>query len=80
MSVEELMGVINLDKKVDWNHPTTNDIHSFSLRMVLLYLLKMQDGHPMIAKVHQEDLCKPTHIIIPQAEEAECMIGMMNKI
>jgi hypothetical protein len=33
----------------------------------------------MIAEVHQEDLCKPTHIIIPQAEEAERMVGMMNK-
>ncbi len=79
MSVEELMGVINLDEKVDWNHPTTNNVHNFSLHMVLLYFLKMQDGHPMIAEVHQEDLCKTIHVIIPQAEEVECMIGMMNK-
>ncbi len=47
--------------------------------MVLLYYLKMQDGHSMIAEVHQEDLCKPTHIIIPQVEEAERMVSMMNK-
>jgi hypothetical protein len=39
----------------------------------------MQDGYPIIAEVHQEDLCNPTHVIILQAEEAERMIGMMNK-
>jgi hypothetical protein len=33
----------------------------------------------MIAKFHQEDLCYPTHVIIPQAEEAKRMTGMMNK-
>jgi hypothetical protein len=33
----------------------------------------------MIAEVHQEDICKPTHIIVPQTEEAERMVGMMNK-
>jgi hypothetical protein len=37
MSVEELMGVINLNKKVDWNHPTTNNIYSFSLRMAWFF-------------------------------------------
>jgi hypothetical protein len=33
----------------------------------------------MIAEVHQEDLCKPTHVIIPQAAEAERMIEIINK-
>ena len=47
--------------------------------MVLLNYLKMQDGHPIIAEVHQEDYCKPAYVIIPQAEEAERMIGMMHK-
>ncbi len=78
MSAEELIGVANLDKKVDWFHPSTHKKYNFSLRMVLLYYLKMQDGHSMIAEVHQEDLCKPTHIIIPQAAEAERIVGMMN--
>jgi hypothetical protein len=79
MSAEELIGVVNLDEKVNWFHPATHKRYSFSLQMVLLYYLKKQDGHSMIAEVHQEDLCKPTHIIIPQAEEAERMVGMMNK-
>jgi hypothetical protein len=39
----------------------------------------MQDGYPMIAEVHQEELCKPSHVIISQANEAERMIGTLNK-
>jgi hypothetical protein len=39
----------------------------------------MQDGHPMIAEVHQEDLWKPVYVVIPQAEEAKWMMGMMHK-
>ena len=79
MTIKELKGVTNLDKKISWKHPTKDKSYNFSLRMILLYYLKMQDGHPMVDKVHQEDLCKTTHIIIPQAEEAEQMVGMMNK-
>ncbi len=33
----------------------------------------------MIAEVHQEDPCKPTHVIIPQSKESDHMIGMVNK-
>jgi hypothetical protein len=80
MVAKELVGVTNLDKQVDIINPTTHELVGIlSLCMVLLNYLKMQDGYPMIAEVHQEDLCKPTHVIIPQAKEAERMIGMMNK-
>jgi len=80
MTSEELEGVIALDKQIDIRNPSTEEsIGSLSLRMILLNYLKMQDGHPLIAEVHQEDICKPTYVIIPQAEEAERMIGMMHK-
>ena len=46
--------------------------------MVFIYYLKMQDGHSMIAEASGGPH-KPTHIIIPQAEESEQMVGMMNK-
>ncbi len=45
----------------------------------VLNYLKMKDRHPMIPKAHQEDILMPTHIIIPNAPEAERMVGMMNK-
>jgi hypothetical protein len=31
MSAEELIGIVNLDKKVDWFHPTTHKRYSFFL-------------------------------------------------
>jgi hypothetical protein len=80
MTSEDLEGITSLDERVDITHPSTGEtVGSLSLRMILLNYLKMQDGHPVIAEVHQEDLCKPVHVVIPQAEEAERMIGMMNK-
>ena len=79
MTIEELKGVTNVDEKVSWKHPTKDEPYEFTLRMILLYYLKMQDGHAMVAEVHQKDPCKTTDIIIPHAEEAEQMIGMMNK-
>jgi hypothetical protein len=80
MVVKELVGVTNLDEPVNIINPTTHEpVGSLSLCMVLLNYLKMRDGYPMIVEVHHEDLCKPTHVIIPQAEEAERMIGMINK-
>jgi hypothetical protein len=80
MVAEELVGVVSLDEPIDIIHPLTYEIvGSLTLWTVLLNYLKMKDGYPMIAEVHQEDLCEPTHVIIPKTEEAERMIGMMNK-
>jgi hypothetical protein len=80
MVAEELVGVVNLDEPIAILHPESEkEVGQLSLRTALLNYLKMQDGHPMIAEVHQEDICKPTHIIVPQTEEAERMVGMMNK-
>ena len=80
MVAEELVGVVQLDEPLAITHPETGkEVGQLSLRTALLNYLKMKDGHPMIAEVHQEDICKPTHIIVPQTEEAERMVGMMNK-
>jgi hypothetical protein len=80
MTSKELESITALDEQVNIIHPATSEIvGSLSLRMVLLNYLKMQDGHPIIAEVHQEDYCKPAYVIIPQAEGAERMIGMMHK-
>jgi hypothetical protein len=71
MVAKELVGVTNLDELAGIINPTTHElVGSLSLRIVLLSYLKMKDGYPMIAEVHQEDLCKLTHVIIPQVEEA----------
>jgi hypothetical protein len=80
MTSEDLEGIISLDERINITHPSTGEnVGSLSLRMILLNYLKMQDGHPMITEVHQEDLCEPVYVVIPQAEEAERMMGMMHK-
>ncbi len=72
MVAKELVGVTNLDEQVDIINPTTHEsVGSLSLCMALLKYLKMEDGYPMIVEVHQEDLCKPTHVIKSQADKAE---------
>jgi hypothetical protein len=80
MVVEELTGITKLDKQINIIHPATLElIGSPSLHSILLNYLKMQDGHPMIAKVHQEYYCSPAHVIILQAKEAKRMTGLMHK-
>ncbi len=80
MMAKDLIGAITLDKILAIIHPASNTIIStFSLQDVLLYYLKMSDGHSMIAEVHQEDITKPTTIIIPITSEAKRMALPMNK-
>jgi hypothetical protein len=81
MVAKVLVGVTKLDEQVDIFNTTTHElVGSLSLCMVLLNYLIMQDSYyPMIVEVHQEDICKPTHVNIPQAKEAERKNGMINK-
>jgi hypothetical protein len=80
MMGEELAGVICLDEAADIMHTVTgNKISTLSLRFVLLNYLKMEDGYPIIAKVHQECIMMPTYVVIPNTPEAERMLLMMNK-
>ena len=80
MVIEELSGIVNLDEPQEILDPETDKkVGILTLRMVLMNYLKMEDGHPMIAEVHQEEICRSTYVIVPQTEEAERMIGMMNK-
>jgi hypothetical protein len=80
MTVDKLVRIIKLDKLVEIVHPTTfKMVGTLTMRMILLNYLKMQDSHPIIAEVHQEDICTPMHVIIPQAKEAERMVCMMHK-
>jgi hypothetical protein len=65
MVAEELVGVVNLDESIAITDPESGiEIGQLSLRTALLNYLRMKDGHPMIAEVHQEDICKPTHIVV----------------
>jgi hypothetical protein len=80
MTAKVLVSFISLDGPVDVvNQTTYKMVGSLTLCFVLLNYLKMQAGHLMIAEVHEEGICRPTHVIIPPTKEAERMVGMMNK-
>jgi hypothetical protein len=66
MTAKDLLGAITLNETSDIIHPITKAITGMlSLRDVLLHYLKMSNGHSMIAEAHQEEILKPTTIIIP---------------
>ncbi len=70
MLTEELARIMLLNTPADVIHPMSKEkIGSLSLRYVLLNYLKMQDGHPLIAEVHQADIAQNTHIIIPNTSD-----------
>jgi hypothetical protein len=80
MMGEELAGVICLDEATDIMHVVTgNKISTLSLQFVLLNYLQIEDGHPTIAKVHQECIIMPTNVVIPNTPKAERILLMMNK-
>ncbi len=80
MTAEDLIGVILLNETSNIIHPVTKTVSSMlSLLNILLHYLKMSDGHSVIAEAHQEELLKPTTIIIPITIKAERMPLMMNK-
>jgi hypothetical protein len=79
MMAEDLVGVISLGKMAKVIHPVTKaTVGKLSIRCCLLNYLKMRGGDPMIVEVHQEDIAKPTTIIILNTLEAERMVLMMN--
>ncbi len=72
MVAEELVGVVNLDEPLAIIHPENGkEIGQLSLRTALLNYLKMQDGHPMIAEVHQEDVREYLSIFLEEGEHTE---------
>jgi hypothetical protein len=80
MTLEELVGVINLDHPALRMHPTMGQhVVSYTLCYVLLNFVKINDGHSFIAEAHQSDISMPTHLIIPNTSKAEQLVSMMNK-
>ncbi len=82
MTVEELVGMINLDHPKLIFHPTTKKLvvsYTLCYVYVLVNFIKMSNCCSAIAETHQSGISKPTHIITPNMPEAKQLIGMMNK-
>lgn len=81
MQEEKLIGVDQLDVKVPFykvSDPTVV-LGELSLRDLLLKYLKLPDGKPAIAEVHQAGPMTQAWVIFPNVSDAEMMVARMNK-
>ena len=76
-----LSGVMDLDWKVAI--PLDEDpmvlVGEVSLQDILYEHIKMDNGTPMIAEVHQRTLISPVDIVVPNTSFAEGQVAQMNK-
>ena len=81
MILEDISGIIDLDgSAVVKDEDTGCKIITISLRSVLLKYLRLNDGHQLIAAIHQsKEPMAPVQAVVSNTPEAERMIVMMNK-
>jgi hypothetical protein len=60
--------------------PTLGDrLGKLSLRQTLMKYLKLPDGSPLCAKIHQQGLLVQVNMVIPNTADAEARFEMFNK-
>ena len=80
MTCEDIRGITNLDATAQIFSITSNEpVGHLSLRQVLLRYMKMNDGHSLIAEIHQRGPMGTVEVIVPNTAEAESMVLMMNR-
>jgi hypothetical protein len=76
----EVRGISDLDASAEILCTTTGNILGhLSLRQTLMKYLKLQDGTPMYAELHQCGLQGPVDMVIPNTAAAEAGFEMFNK-
>ncbi len=76
----EVHGIMDLDALVDVLCPESgNVLGRLSLQETLMKYLKLKDGNPMVAKLHQRGPQGPVDMVIPNTSEAEARSKMFNK-
>ena len=75
-----LVGVFDIDKTVDI-YSITNGMEivgTMNLRSVF-YAIKMMDGSPLIAEIHQADPMMNVDVVVGKTEDAVACVNMINK-
>jgi hypothetical protein len=75
--VERLIGVSQLDKKVDVYAPNGSVAQRLSLRDVLLQYFKTQDGATVIGSIHQGGMEEP-FVVVQNSAERESLLMRLN--
>jgi hypothetical protein len=73
-------GITNLNAMAEVLCPKSgNVLRNLSLQETLMKYLKLQDGNPMVAELHQSGPQGPVNMVIPNSSEAEASFEMFNK-
>jgi hypothetical protein len=76
----EVRGILYLEASAEILCPTTgNVLGHLSLQQTLMKYLKLQDGNPMCAELHQCGPQGPVDMVIPNTSAAEACFEMFNK-
>jgi hypothetical protein len=76
----EVRSITDIDKTADIYCPTSGKkLGKLSLQQALMRYLKLQDGSPLCAEIHQRGLLGQVDIIIPNTADAEARFEMFNK-
>jgi hypothetical protein len=76
----EVHGIMDLDATVEVLCPESgNVLGNHSLHEKLMKYLKLHDGNPMVAELHQRGPQGPVDMVIPNCSEVEACFKMFNK-
>jgi hypothetical protein len=68
----EVRGIANVDKMADIYFPTSGDkLDQLLLQQTLMSYLKLHDGSPLCAEIHQQSLLGQYNMFIPNTLAAE---------
>ena len=81
MSYNQFQGFLNIDEEVPFYHLDDLSIPAgtMSLRFVIYTYFKMEDGHSLVAEIHQRGPMGAVEVVVPNTPAAEHMVVMMNK-
>ena len=79
MTYKGVIGVYDIDKRVDIYSVTDIEevVGTMNLRLVF-YAMKMLDGNPLIAEIHQADPMMNVDVVVGKTEEAIACVKMFN--
>jgi hypothetical protein len=76
----KVRSITNIDKTADVYCPTSGEkLGKLSLRQALMRYLKLQDGSPLCAEIHQQGLLGQVDMVIPNTADAEACFEMFKK-
>ena len=80
MTYKGVIGVFDIDKRVDIYSVTdiVEVVGTMNLRS-MFYAMKMLDGNPLIAEIHQADPMMIVDVVVGKTEEAIECVNMFNK-